>query len=155
MIDESLEKGWKLWSALTAELQLLRADRNNRQVQGPGFFKMAQKDIDTIHEDIIKDMDEIAAFYREEIQRIMQEFDKHDIGTSVQLDKIEAERTSKTPGLQAPDTVQPDQPTESEQSKPAPDDDCDTDDDEERMHPRPDEPFIFDILNDSDEEQQE
>ena len=116
---------------------------------------MAQKDIDTIHEDIIKDMDEIAGFYREEIQRIMQEFDKHDIGTSVQLDKIEAERTSKTPGLQAPDTVQPDQPTESEQSKPAPDDDCDTDDDEERMHPRPDEPSIFDILNDSDEEQQE
>ena len=155
MIDESLEKGWKLWSAQAAELQLLRADRNNRQVQGPGFFKMAQKDIDTIHEDIIKDMDEIAAFYREEIQRIMQEFDKHDIGTSVQLDKIEAERTSKTPGLQAPEIIQPEQPTESEHSKPAPDDDCDTDEDEDGMHPRPEEPSIFDILNDSDEEQQE
>ena len=159
MIDESLEKGWKLWSAQAAELQLLRADRNNRQVQGPGFFKMAQKDIDTIQEDIIKDMDEIAAFYREEIHRIMQEFDKHDIGTSVQLDKIEAERTSKTPNLQASGRSEPEQPTESQHSKPAPNDDCDTDEDEDEdidgIHPRPEEPSIFDILNDSDEEPQE
>ena len=116
---------------------------------------MAQKDIDTIHEDIIKDMDKIAGFYREEIQRIMQEFDKHDIGTSVQLDKIEAERTSKTPGLQAPEIIQPEHTTKSEHSKPAPDNDCDIDDDEEGMHPRPEEPSIFDILNDLDEEHQE
>ena len=30
MIEESLDKGWKLWSAQAAELQLLRADRDNR-----------------------------------------------------------------------------------------------------------------------------
>jgi myosin heavy subunit len=161
MIDESLAQGWKLWTAQAAELQLLRADKNNRQVQGAGFFKMAQKDIDNIQEDIMKDMDEIAAFYREEIQRIMQEFDKNDIGTSVQLDKIEAERTSKTPGLQAPGRSEPEQPTESQHSKPAPNDDCDTDEDEDEeedidgIHPRPEEPSIFDILNDSDEELQE
>ena len=155
MIEESLDKGWKIWSAQAAELQLLRADRDNRRVQGPGFFKMAQKDIDTVHEDITKDIDEIAGFYKEEIHRIMQEFDKHDIRTSVHLDKIEAERISKTPGLKAPDTAQPGQPTEQAQSKPAPDDESDTDDDEAGMHPRPDEPSIFDILNDSDEEQQE
>ena len=85
---------------------VIHADRDNWQVQGPGFFKMAQKDIDTIHEDITKDIDEIAGFYKEEIQRIMQEFDKHDIGTSVHLDKIEPERTNKTPGLQAPEIIQ-------------------------------------------------
>ena len=109
MIDDSLAQGWKLWTAQAAELQLLRADKSNRQVQGAGFFKMAQKDIDNIQEDIMKDMDEIAAFYREEIQRIMQEFDKHDIGTSVQLDKIEAERTTKTPNLQSPEREEPQQ----------------------------------------------
>ena len=30
-----LEKGWKLWLAQVAELQLLRADRDNRKVHGP------------------------------------------------------------------------------------------------------------------------
>ena len=37
----------------------------------------------------------------------MQEFDNHDIDTSVQLDHVEAERVSKTPGLGAPETSQP------------------------------------------------
>ena len=156
MIDDSLAQGWKLWTAQAAELQLLRADKNNRQVQGPGFFKMAQKDIDNIQEDIMKDMDEIAAFYKEEIQRIMQEFDKHDIGTSVQLDKIEAERTSKTPNLPASERSEPEQPIGAQQSKPAPNEECDTDDDEDDgRQPRSEEPSIFDILNDSDEEPQD
>ena len=156
MIDDSLAEGWKLWTAQAAELQLLRADKINRQVQGPGFFKMAQKDIDSIQEDIMKDMDEIAAFYKEEIQRIMQEFDKHDIGTSVQLDKIEAERTSKTPNLPASERSEPEQPIGAQQSKPAPNEECDTDDDEDDgRQPRSEEPSIFDILNDSDEEPQD
>ena len=86
MIDESLEKGWKLWAAQAIELQLLRADRDNRKIHGPGFFKMSQDAIDTVQEGISKDFYEIAAFYKEEINRIMQEFDKHDIDTTVQLD---------------------------------------------------------------------
>ena len=39
-VIESLEKGWKTWSAHVAELQLLRADRENMKKQGTGFFKM-------------------------------------------------------------------------------------------------------------------
>ena len=31
LVDESLGKGWKTWSAQAAELQLLRADRENRK----------------------------------------------------------------------------------------------------------------------------
>ena len=83
----------------------------------------------------------------------MQEFDKHDIDTSVQLDKVEAERISKTPGLKAPDTAQPGPANEQAQTEP--DDESDTDDDVEEMNPRPDEPSLFDILDDSDEEEQE
>ena len=71
LIDESLEKGWKLWSAQAAELQLLRADRDNRKAHGPSFFKMSQDELDTVHEEIAKDIYEIAAFYKEEINRIM------------------------------------------------------------------------------------
>ena len=49
----------------------------------------------------------MAAYFREEVNRIMQEFDKHDVDTSVELDNIEAERVSKTPGLGAPDSAKP------------------------------------------------
>ena len=38
-------------------------------------------------------------YFREEVNHIMQEFDKHDVDTSVELDNIKAERVSKTPGL--------------------------------------------------------
>ena len=37
---------------------------------------MSEETIATIQEDIAKDIYEIAAFYKEEINRIMQEFDK-------------------------------------------------------------------------------
>ena len=43
LVNESLEKGWQTWSAQAAELQLLRADRENRKVQGKGFLKCRRK----------------------------------------------------------------------------------------------------------------
>ena len=151
-----MEKGWKLWSAQAAELQLLRADRDNRKAQGPSFFKMSQNNLDTVHEEIAKDIYEIAAFYKEEINRIMQEFDKHDIDTSVQLDHVEAERVSKTPGLGAPETSQPGPLTEQAHHENNTEEDTDTNDNVAELHPRPDEePSIFDIFDDSDEDQQE
>ena len=38
MVKESMEKGWKTWSKQAAKLQMLRAGRENRKTQGPGFF---------------------------------------------------------------------------------------------------------------------
>ena len=45
----------------------------------------------------------MAAYFREEVNRIMQEFDKHDVDTSVELDNVEAERVAKIPGLGPPE----------------------------------------------------
>ena len=61
MVTESMEKGWKTWSAQAAELQLVRAYRENRKAQGHGFFKMTEETISTIQEDIAKDLSDIAA----------------------------------------------------------------------------------------------
>ena len=61
----------------------------------------------TVQEDISKDLYDMAAYFREEVNRIMQEFDKHDVDTTIQLDTTEAERVSKIPGLGAPDSAQP------------------------------------------------
>ena len=91
---------------------------------------MSQNELDTVQEEIAKDIYEIAAFYKEEINRIMQEFDKHDIDTSVQLDHVEAERVSKTPGLRAPETSQIGPSTEQAHQENYTEEDTDDDDDD-------------------------
>ena len=54
LVNESLEKGWQMWSAQATKLQLLRADRENRKVQGKGFLKMSDEAMTTVQEDIAK-----------------------------------------------------------------------------------------------------
>ena len=103
LVNESLEKGWQTWSAQAAELQLLRADRENRKVQGKGFLKVSEEAMSTVQEDIAKDLYDMVMYFREEVNRIMQEFDKHDVDTSVELDNVEAERVAKIPGLGPPE----------------------------------------------------
>ena len=39
----------------------------------------------TVQEDIAKDLYNMAAYFREEVNRLMQEFDKHDVNTHVEL----------------------------------------------------------------------
>ena len=148
MVTESMDKGWKTWSAQAAELQLLRADRDNRKAQGQGFFKMTEEAISTIQEDIAKDLYDMAACHREEIGRLMQEFDKHDIDTVVQLDAFEAERQSQIPGLRAPEAVAtpPPRPSTEDTQQPAYSND---DDKESQQH----EPSLFDILQDDIEDE--
>ena len=117
---------------------------------------MSQDAIDTVQEEIAKDIYEIAAFYKEEINRIMQEFNKHDIDTTIQLDQVEVERISKTPGLGAPEQSQPGPLTEQVHHDTNTKDDPGNDEEVTGLHPKPDEePSIFDIPDDSNEEQQE
>ena len=50
LVFDSLDKG-KTWSAQAVELQLLRADRDNRKTQGQGFFKMTRGNVDCTRRD--------------------------------------------------------------------------------------------------------
>ena len=100
---------------------------------------MSEEAISTVQEDIAKDLYDMAACHREEVSRIMQEFDKHDVDTVVRLDAFEAERQSQTPGLRAPETVAPQPSTEDTRQSTESDDD-----EEEEMQQH--EPSLFDIL---------
>ena len=48
---DTLDNGWKTWLAQAAELQLLRADKDNSNKQGTWFFKMSEEAIETVQED--------------------------------------------------------------------------------------------------------
>ena len=147
MVNESIDKGWKTWSAQASELQLLRADRDNRKAQGQGFFKMSEEAISTIQEDIAKDLYEMAACHREELSRMMQEFDKHNIDTVVQFDAYEAERKSQTLGLGTPKPVAPSPRPSTKDTQQSTES---ADEEEEVQQP---EPSLFDILQDDVEDE--
>ena len=50
---------------------------------------MREEAISTIQDDLARDLYELAASHREEIPRLMEELDAHDIDTSVKLDNYE------------------------------------------------------------------
>ena len=55
---------------------------------------MTEEAISMVQEDIAKDLYDMATCHREEVSRLMQEFDKHEIDASVQLDAYEAKGQS-------------------------------------------------------------
>ena len=52
---------------------------------------MSKEAIKAVQEDLARDLYELAACYREEITHVMEEFDAHDIDSSVRLHGYERE----------------------------------------------------------------
>ena len=63
MITDSLENGWKTWSNQVSELQLLRADHENKKKQGEGFFKLDEASITTVWEELANDIYELTTHH--------------------------------------------------------------------------------------------
>ena len=105
---------------------------------------MTEEATSTIQEDIAKGLYDIAVCHQEEVSRLMQEFDKHENDTIVQLEAYEAERQSQTPGLSTPEQVAPSRPSTEHTHQSAESDD----DDDTQNH----EPSLFDILHDDAED---
>ena len=142
-----MDKGWKTWSAKAIELQLLRADRDNRKAHGQGFFKMMEEAISTVQEDIAKDLYDIATCHQEEVNRLMQEFDKHEIDTAIQLEAYEAKRQSQTLCLSAPEPIASSRPSTEHTHQ--------TEESDDNDDPQNHEPSLFDILHEDPEDESE
>ena len=83
MVSESLDKGWKTWSTQATELQLLRADHENRKKHGPRFFKIDETSINTVREELANDIYELIAQHKEEINKTLDKFEDKQITTTV------------------------------------------------------------------------
>jgi hypothetical protein len=53
------------WSKQAAELQVLRADKANRELHGPGFWKLDQANCDAVQKNLTTDFLRIALAHRE------------------------------------------------------------------------------------------
>ena len=126
---------------------------------------MLDEAISTIQEDIAKDLYEMATCHKEEASRIMPEFDKRDVNTSVHLENLAAEQRSQTLGLGASKTDKPrpsmegstnsDEDTDGEDDDEEDDNEADNDaaENEGNNHDQHHEPSIFDILDDDAEDE--
>ena len=150
MVNESLEKGWRTWSAQATELQLLRDDKYNRRVQGAWFFKRSEEAMAAVQEDLAHYLYELAANHREEITRFMEEFHAHDIDTSIKLDDYEREWRHQTDELGPPPTSEPPNQGSHEENQDEDDDDNNTDYNEQEQEAKP---SLYNILHDDDDEE--
>jgi hypothetical protein len=55
-----------------AELQVLRADKANRDLQGPGFWKLDQENCEAVQKNLTTDLLRLALSHREEITKLLE-----------------------------------------------------------------------------------
>mgnify|MGYP000011047490 FL=1 len=72
-VEEALARGWNEWSAEGAELQVFRADAENRRKEGRGFYKMDENNIQILREDLTKEFYALAQMHTT-TRHLLEEF---------------------------------------------------------------------------------
>jgi hypothetical protein len=62
------------WSEQAAELQVLQADKANRELRGPRFWKPDQANCEAVQKNLTNDFMRIALTHREEITKCWPEY---------------------------------------------------------------------------------
>jgi hypothetical protein len=60
------------WAEQAAELQVLRADKANRDLRGPGFWKLDQANCKAVQKNLTIDFLRLALSHREEITKLLE-----------------------------------------------------------------------------------
>jgi hypothetical protein len=66
----------KEWCEQAAELQLLRADKANRELRGPGFWKLDKANYEAVQQNLTQDFMRIAMRHREEVKIMLEQHDE-------------------------------------------------------------------------------
>ena len=113
---EALAKGWAGWTQQATELHTFRADHENREKAGMGFFKLNNESIAAVHEDLAADYQALADQHSEEVAQILEEYATDELEIARQLQENEADRLAL--GRQTIETVElPDNPREEAEPK--------------------------------------
>ena len=89
-MDKTLVAGWKQWSAQATELQVLRANTENRRKEDRGFYKMDGTSISMIREDLEEDFHALADGHTKAISLLLEEF--NDEMDGYKHERLQAER---------------------------------------------------------------
>jgi hypothetical protein len=64
------------WSEQAAELQVLRADKANWDLCGPGFWKLDQANCEAVQKNLTTDFMRIALSYHEEVTKLLEQHEE-------------------------------------------------------------------------------
>jgi hypothetical protein len=64
------------WAEKAAELQVLRADKANWDLRGPGFWKLDQANCEAVQKNLTTDFLRLGLTHREEITKLLGEHDE-------------------------------------------------------------------------------
>jgi chromosome segregation ATPase len=64
------------WCEQAAELQLLRVDKANRELCGPGFWKLDKANCEAVQQNLTQDFMRIAMRHREEVKIMLEQHDE-------------------------------------------------------------------------------
>ena len=70
---------------------MLRAEYENKKRQEQGFFKMDDASITTIQDKLANDIYELTMRHKEEINKLLEEYDNQQIAVALELDAYERE----------------------------------------------------------------
>ena len=73
-LTEALAKGWAGWAQQAAKLHTFHADHENQTKAGQGFFKLSNKSIVAVREDLATDYQALADRHSEEVAQILEEY---------------------------------------------------------------------------------
>ena len=75
LVEESSVQWWTKWAKQAAELQVLRADEENRRKEGDYFYKMDAESIVTIREELSNDLLSLAGEQLAAVRRLVEQLD--------------------------------------------------------------------------------
>ena len=73
-VKETFSRVGEEWAAQAAELHILRANAQNRQKEGRGFFKMDEASIQTLRADLTEDYQSLAKSHTAAIEQLLEDF---------------------------------------------------------------------------------
>ena len=94
-IDDCSATMWNQWSWQAVELQILRADAENRKKADGYFYKMDEESIVTIREELLDDFYALAETKIKDVRKLIERLDDDQLDTQLQFEWYERERRPK------------------------------------------------------------
>ena len=92
LIDESSMRWWTKWAQNTAELQLLRADVENRRKEGDDCYTLTSEDFTAIRDELAEDFQALADEQLVQVRHLVAQLDDDRLDAQIQFESYERSR---------------------------------------------------------------
>jgi hypothetical protein len=71
-IQAAMAMAFQTWVEQATELQVLRGDKANRDLRGPGFWKLDKANYEAVQKNLTTDFLRLALIHREEVMKLLE-----------------------------------------------------------------------------------